>query len=435
MSHRSVVHEEQGMTLVQDVPEPDMALAERLFDALAVNTRDTQGVTRASYGDGEQFAHDLVISESHKVGLPTYVDAAGNLYVHLAGSNPSGRTILIGSHLDSVPMGGNFDGAAGVLAGLAVIAGWKKAGFRLSDNVTVMAIRAEESNWFSYSYIGSKAALGLLPPAALEVRRSDTGRTLAEHMSALGFGADRVRAGEPQIKSKDIRAYIEVHIEQGPILVEQKQPAALVTGIRGSFRYRQARVLGEYAHSGAVPRQYRRDAVVGAADLIMRLQREWLRFEAEGHDMVFTVGILSTDPAQHAFSKISGEVSLSIDVRSHTPGTLDTMQQQVIKIAKEVGEQHRVSVELGPITGSTPAIMDRELLDVFGGAMETIGIPRRGIACGAGHDAAVFAGAGIPTLMLFVRNENGSHNPDEAMDMADFAVATRVLALGLTRIS
>jgi N-carbamoyl-L-amino-acid hydrolase len=421
--------------MASGVPEPDIALAQRLFDTLADKTRDTKGVTRAPYGEGEQFAHDLVMAEAHKVGLLTTIDAAGNLYIRLPGSNPNSRQIIIGSHLDSVPMGGNFDGAAGVLTGLAVVVGWRKAGFCLAGDVTVMAIRAEESNWFPYSYIGSKSALGLLPPAALEVRRSDTGRTLADHMAALGFKPEAVRAGEPQIKPKDIRAYIELHIEQGPILVEQKQAAALVTGIRGSFRFREARVRGEYAHSGAVPRKYRHDAVVGAADLIMRLQSEWLRHEAEGHDMVFTVGMLSTDPAQHAFSKISGDVGLSIDVRSHTPATLDSMRQRVIEIADEVGRENGVRVELGALTGSTPATMDRGLLDVFGVAMDRIGEPRCEMACGAGHDAAVFAGAGVPTLMLFVRNENGSHNPDEAMDMADFAIATRVLANGLPLIT
>jgi N-carbamoyl-L-amino-acid hydrolase len=418
-----------------DVPEPDIALAERLFDILKKETADTAGVTRAAYGKGEQFAHDLVTQEAQKVGLKTRVDAAGNLYMTLPGSSPNPRTIIVGSHLDSVPMGGNYDGAAGVLTGLAVAVAWKKAGFQLADDLVVMVTRAEESNWFPHSYIGSKSALGILPDYALDVKRSDTGRTLADHMTELGLHPDRVRKGEPGIHAKDVRAYIEMHIEQGPILIEKDRPAALVTGIRGSFRYREARVLGEYAHSGAVPRAYRHDAVVATADLIMRLQKEWLRFEAEGHDMVYTVGMLSTDPAQHAFSKISGEVGLSIDVRSHNTGTLDKMRERLLAIVADVEKEHRVKVELGPLTGSTPAVMDRGLLDTFGTAMEQIGVPRMEMACGAGHDAAVFAGQGVPTLMLFVRNQNGSHNPDEAMEMADFAVVTRLLAQGLTLLS
>jgi N-carbamoyl-L-amino-acid hydrolase len=424
-----------GTSAPRDVPDPDIPLAERLFDVLRSETADTQGVTRAAYGKGEQFAHDLVIAEAHKVGLPTWVDAGGNLYVRLRGTAPNRKTIVVGSHLDSVPMGGNYDGAAGVLTGLAVIIAWQRAGFRLGDDLVVMVTRAEESNWFPHSYIGSKSALGILPAYALDVRRSDTGRTLAEHMAELGLKPDVVRAGVPQIRPEDIRAYIEMHIEQGPILVEKDQPAALVTGIRGSFRYREARVLGEYAHSGAVPRQYRHDAVIGAADLVMRLQDEWLRFETHGHDMVYTVGMFSTDPTQHAFSKISGEVRLSIDVRSHDVATLDQMRERLHAIVPEIESKHGVTIELGPLTGSTPAVMDRHLLDIFGTAMERTGIPRLEMACGAGHDAAVFAGLGVPTLMLFVRNQNGSHNPDEAMDMADFAIVTRVLAQGLTQMS
>lgn len=419
------------MTDPRNVPEPDIGLAERLFDVLRSETADVQGVTRAAYGKGEQFAHALVAAEARAAGLPVRVDAGGNLYVVLEGTGADRKAILVGSHLDSVPMGGNFDGAAGVLSGLAVVVAWQRAGYRLRDDLVVMVTRAEESNWFPHSYIGSKAALGLLPAYALEVRRSDTGRTLADHMAELGLRPDEIRAGEPQIRPQDIRAYVEVHIEQGPILVERKLPAALVTGIRGSFRYREARVLGEYAHSGAVPRNYRRDAVVGVADLIMRLQRDWLDLEAHGHDMVFTVGMLSTDPAQHAFSKIAGDVRLSIDVRSHEPRTLEEMRRRLLAIVAEVEAHHSVLVDLGPLTGSDPAVMDHALLDVFGRAMQQAGAPRFAMACGAGHDAAVFAGQGVPTLMLLVRNSNGSHNPDEAMEIADFAVATRVLARGL----
>ncbi len=417
------------------VPEPDIELAERLFAILKKETADVAGVTRAAYGDGEQFAHNLVIAEAEKVGLPTRVDAGGNLYVRLEGSGTNRKSIIVGSHLDSVPMGGNYDGAAGVITGLAVMIAWKRAGFRLKDDLVVMVTRAEESNWFPHSYIGSKSALGLLPAYALDVTRSDTGRSLAAHMTDLGLQPDIVRAGVPQIKLEDIRAYFEMHIEQGPVLIEKDLPAALVTAIRGSFRYREARVLGEYAHSGAVPRAYRHDAVIGTADIIMRLQDEWLRLEAEGKDLVYTVGMLSTDPAQHAFSKISGDVRLSIDVRSHDVPTLDEFRARLHGIVADAEKKHRVTVDLGPLTGSTPAVMDRKLLDTFGDAMDRIGLPRFEMACGAGHDAAVFAGAGVPSMMLFVRNQNGSHNPDEAMEMVDFAAVTRLLAHGLAMMS
>ena len=141
------------------------------------------------------------------------------------------------------------------------------------------------------------------------------------------------------------------------------------------------------------------------------------------------------DPAQHAFSKISGDVRLSIDVRSHDPRTLEEMRERLLAIVGDVEAAQRVRIELGALTGSDPAVMDAGLLETFGEAMVRAGTPRFAMACGAGHDAAVFAGQGVPTLMLFVRNQNGSHNPDEAMQIADFAVVTRVLAQGLAMMS
>jgi beta-ureidopropionase / N-carbamoyl-L-amino-acid hydrolase len=410
------------------LPEPDFQLAAQLFDTLAQKTRDTVGITRASYGEGEQFAHDLIAQAGRAAGLATTIDAAGNLYVTLKGRDPTKGTFLIASHLDSVPQGGNFDGAAGVIAGIAIVTAWRRAGFVPSGDVAVMAIRAEESTWFPYSYVGSKAALGRLPQSALEIPRADTGRTLAQHMSDLGFNPKAVAKGEALFNPKQLRGYVELHIEQGPVLVGQKIPLALVTGIRGSFRYREARILGEYGHSGAVPRAYRHDAVVAAADFITRLNHEWVRLEREGHDLTVTIGKLFTDPAQHAFSKISGEISICIDVRSHSKPTLATVKATVALLAAEITEKYGVRFELGQLTGSEPAEMDRDLLTRFTSAAIDLKIPHIQMASGAGHDAAVYASAGVPTAMIFVRNQNGSHNPDESMQFEDFELAVRVIA-------
>jgi N-carbamoyl-L-amino-acid hydrolase len=187
---------------------------ERLFDILARETADTAGVTREAYGKGEQFAHDLVARRRRKVGLPVTVDAAGNMYIRLAGSEPNPRTIIVGSHLDSVPMGGNFDGAAGVLTGLAVIVGWQRqdSASRRSGRDGDPRRREQLVPAFLYR---SKSALGLLPAYALDVKRSDTGRTLAEHMKELGFKPGRGAGRRTADQADDIRAYIEMHIEQG----------------------------------------------------------------------------------------------------------------------------------------------------------------------------------------------------------------------------
>jgi beta-ureidopropionase / N-carbamoyl-L-amino-acid hydrolase len=421
------------MTIV--VPEPDFQLAARLFDTLAQKTRDTVGITRASYGEGEQAAHDLIAQTGRSAGLATTSDVAGNLYVTLNGRDPEKGTFLIGSHLDSVPQGGNFDGAAGVIAGIAILASWKRAGFEPPGNVSVMAIRAEESTWFPYSYVGSKAAFGILPKAALDIVRVDTGRTLARHMAELGFDPQAVARGEAHCKPDRLRGYVELHIEQGPVLVGQDIPIALVTGIRGSFRYRDARILGEYGHSGAVPRVYRHDAVVAAADFVMQLDREWERLEREGKDLTITIGKLFTDPTQHAFSKIAGEVRICIDVRSHSKPTLATVKAFVDTLSAEICKKYGVRFEFGPLTGSEPAEMDCDLLARFTAAAVELNVPHIQMPSGAGHDAAVFAAAGVPAAMIFVRNQNGSHNPDEAMRMDDLELAARVMARAVAGLS
>jgi N-carbamoyl-L-amino-acid hydrolase len=262
----------------------------------------------------------------------------------------------------------------------------------------------------------------------------DSGRTLAQHIDELGFDSASVRKGISHWKASDLRGYAELHIEQGPVLIGNNLPLALVTGIRGSFRYRDAKIIGEYGHSGAVPRAYRHDAVVAAADFVTQLDSKWQRLEEEGHDLTVTIGKLFTDPAQHAFSKIAGEVGICIDVRSHSKPTLTVVKTYIDALAAEIARKYGVRFELGALTGSEPAAMDHDLVERFDAAANALGIAHSRMASGAGHDAATFASAGIPASMIFVRNQNGSHNPDEAMRMEDFELAVRVLALGIANL-
>lgn len=199
-----------------DQVTPDIALAEGLFDDLDRGTRTGIGIVRDSYGPGEQFAHDVMAAAAQELGLRIVRDAALNLYLTLEGENPSAPSVLVGSHLDSVNGAGNFDGAAGVISGMAAVAGFVRAGRKPPQDVTVMGIRAEESVWFDSGYVGSMASLGRLDPAHLDaVRRSDTGRTLADHMADHGADIAAVRAGRAFLDPRRIGSYIEVHIEQG----------------------------------------------------------------------------------------------------------------------------------------------------------------------------------------------------------------------------
>lgn len=411
--------------------EPDLDLAQRLLDGFAKDGADGIGITRDSYGAGEQRAHDRARDAALLLGLEVRTDAALNLYMTLPGRHRALPAAMTGSHLDSVPCGGNIDGAAGVAAGLAVLSGWRHANFVPSRDCTVMAIRAEESAWFPISYPGSKAAFGLLPADAFELTREDTGQSLAQHMKALGGAPERVAAGDAFLKPAQIDRFIELHIEQGPHLIHHDAPVGIVTGIRGSFRFRHAAAIGTYAHSGAMPRVARKDAVVATARLLMALDEDWMRMEREGRDLVVTFGKFATEPARADFSKVAGRVDFTIDIRSCEAETLRLMEERTREHAMQITKETGVQFELGLRTGSSPALMDQRLCDILTNAATRHGIKAMKMASGAGHDAATFAGQGIATAMIFVRNVNGSHNPDEAMSADDFACATRLLEAAL----
>ncbi|OZI38199.1 Zn-dependent hydrolase [Bordetella genomosp. 10] len=407
-------------------PDPDMKLAARLFDALRAATTDGVGVTRDAYGRGEQIAHDMVAESARLHGLETRVDGSGNLYLTLPGRDRAGPARMTGSHLDSVPVGGNFDGAAGVIAGLAVLAGWRAGGYVPDVDVTVMGIRAEESTWFPYSYLGSKAAFGVVENTVLDLKRSDTGLTLRRHLAGLGL--DPEGYGAPALSAAGIERFVELHIEQGPHLVDAGVPVGIVTGIRGSFRYRDMRWLGKYAHSGAVGRDKRSDAVRAAALWMSEIDTAWEMLDEMGKDLVVTVGKVATNPAQHAFSKVAGELDCCIDVRSISREVLDRYDEILHDRAENVAHRTSTRVAFGARTGSEPAVMDAGLVDGLDACARRRGIPALRMPSGAGHDAAVFANQGVKTAMIFLRNENGSHNPDEAMDLGDFALGARLLA-------
>ena len=407
---------------------PDLALAGRLFDELAAKTRRGKGIVRDSYGAGEQLAHEMMRDVARTFDLEVRVDAAGNSYAALAGRDRSAPAIVIGSHLDSVPQGGNYDGAAGVVAGIALLAGARGSGWRPAFDIVVMGIRAEEAAWFDASYAGSYAAFGRLPPEVLQVPRSDTGRSMAEHMAELGCDVDAVRRGAAHLDPARLRRYVEVHIEQGPVLVGSGAPVGIVTGIRGCRRYRNARSIGAYAHSGAVPRAHRRDAVAATVSLVHALNEAWIAWESEGHDLTFTSGELYTNPALHGPSKIAGEVRFVLDFRSISDETMRLACAKARALAEDIGARHQVRFELGAELVSEPARLDPAGCQRLKRLADEAGLAAVEMASGAGHDAAVFANFGVPANMVFIRNEHGSHNPDEAMSMADFADAARLLA-------
>jgi N-carbamoyl-L-amino-acid hydrolase len=411
-------------------------LAVRLFDELRDMSRDRRGVTRPSYGEKETEAAEIIRRAAHGFGLSTRFDAGGNLLVARAGSEKARGGVITGSHLDSVLEGGNFDGAAGVVAGLLVLVALEKMGASLSEPVTLIGTRGEESAWFSVHHIGARAALGLLDADEIDTaKRYDTGRTLAEYMAEAGCDLDAVRAGVPTFDAKAVRAYLELHIEQGPVLVHEATPVGIVSGIRGNVRVRDGRCYGEYAHSGAVPRKMRRDAFLALAEFAGRCEAEWEAIEADGGDLVLTFGKAHTDTAVHSHNKVPGEVRFVVDVRSHEMATLDRVEAFLHRTGAEIAERRGVDMVLDHVGRVTPAPMDAGIRRIMTEGAEALGVSAMQIASGGGHDAGDFANLGVPAGMVFVRNPNGSHNPDEAMDIDDFIEGTKVLGWTLARLA
>lgn len=408
--------------------QPDVGLAERLFAELRACTSQGAGIVRDTYGRGEQIAHEIAEQAATAIGLEVARDAALNLYMTLPGNDRSAPSLLVGSHLDSVPRGGNYDGAAGVLAGLAALSALRRAGAVPATDLTVMAIRAEEAAWFDGSYLGSNAAFGLIPSAQYDaIRRSDTGRSLADHMEEYGADLSALRRGDAYLSPTRLRGFIELHIEQGPVLEGAGVPVGIVTGIRGCRRFRNAHCLGAYGHSGAEPRRHRSDAVAATVALIRELELRWEAIEASGGDLTFTVGELYTDRALHGPSKIAGETRFVLDFRSIDDATMREMRDLALSLANEIGERYRVTFALGDELFSAPAGLDAAMRARFAAIAQRLDIASLAMASGAGHDAAVFANLGVPAGMLFVRNAHGSHNPNENMAIADFAAASRIL--------
>lgn len=409
----------------------DRECAQRLFAALYAHWRESPGYTgmyRPGYSQQETAAIGMVLQEAHRIGMPSYADLAGNVYMRFAGSNPRAKAIVTGSHLDAVPQGGQFDGPAGVIGPLAMCSAFKKAGVTPPQDIIVMITRAEESPWYAQSSIGSKLAVGNFPVEKMaSLTHREDGRTLAQHMEHCGVDARKLQACGVLLPTGQIAAFIELHIEQGPLLHQQGVPVGVVTSNRGSIRIPSVRFEGEGGHTGTTPMELRRDAVRAAARFITRFEDGCNALIAQGHDVVFTIPVIGQAPGASP-TTIPSECHFTLEARSDSIPTQTLILALIGKVQYAVEQEYGVTVTLAKPVVSRPARMDADMQARLAAAAGKQQVAHQAIAGGAGHDAAIFANAGIKTGMLFIRHEGRSHRHDEGMAVDDMAAAVQVLA-------
>ncbi|HJI93727.1 MAG TPA: Zn-dependent hydrolase [Sutterellaceae bacterium] len=412
---------------MSELQQKGLEFAKKIFDDIRAMSADVQGVTRQAFSAKETEVLDYLTKIGQSLQLEITLDRAGNVWMTLPGKDRSLPAFVAGSHVDSVPQGGNYDGLAGVTAALTVAWWMRQTGFQPVRDYTVLMMRGEESSFFGKAYMGSLGMLGKLTAKDLALKIRDGSCTLAEAMQSCGIDTEAVSGGKPLVDIDRIAAFVELHIEQGPTLDAQKEArAGIVTGIRGNIRHKAVRILGEAAHSGATDKPYRHDALMAFTDWMQRVDRAWDRWLIQGEDLVFTVGVLKM-ASSAAISVIPGEVTFSVDIRSLSADTVKRFHDLMQKYGEEVASERGVKIEYDPALVTAPSGVDAALSDRLETSAKAEGIPCMRLASGAGHDSAVLGNNGIPVAMIFVANQLGSHNPHEAMKMEDFMQGTDIL--------
>ena len=412
---------------MSELQQKGFDFAKKIFDDIREMSRDVQGVTRQAFSAKETEVLEYLTAIGRTLDLEIKPDRAGNVWMTLPGKDRALPAFVAGSHVDSVPQGGNYDGLAGVTAALTVAWWMRQTGYQPVRDFTVLMMRGEESSFFGKAYMGSLGMLGKLTEKDLALKIRDGSCTLAQAMQSCGIDTGAVSGGKALIDTDKIAAFVELHIEQGPTLDAQKEArAGIVTGIRGNIRHKAVKILGEAAHSGATDKPYRHDALMAFTDWMQRIDRAWDRWLVNGEDLVFTVGVLKM-ASSAAISVIPGEVTFSVDIRSLSADTVRRFHDLMQKYGEEVAAERGVKIEYDPALLTAPSGVDSQLSDRLESSAKAEGIPCIRLASGAGHDSAVLGNNGIPVAMIFVANQLGSHNPHEAMKMEDFMQGTDIL--------
>ena len=390
----------------------------RRIDDLAAVSEESDHLTRVYLTEALRQAADLIQSWMREAGMSTHLDAIGNVCGRYEGERPGAPCLMLGSHYDTVRDAGKWDGPLGVITAIACIADLNRRGKRLPFAIEVIGFADEEGVRFASTLLGSRAVAGTFDARVLNVRDRD-GVSMRDALVQFGLDPDHI--GTAARARGDLLAYLELHIEQGPVLEAQNLPVGVVTAIAGATRL-AARLTGMAGHAGTVPMALRRDALAGAAECIGAIE-QFCRSDAAG--LVGTVGSIQARPG--ATNVIPGEVSFSIDMRAPTDMHRKRAVADIVARLEAIAERRQLALQLDVTHENRTVPCAQWLKDQIGQAIGAEGFSVFELPSGAGHDGMAMVDI-ADVGMIFVRCRGGiSHHPDEHVEPADVDAGARVL--------
>lgn len=395
-----------------------MRIAERLSELSEIGKTSEGGVNRPGYSFEEKQAKQLVMSWMEEAGLSVTIDGAGNVIGRMAGAT-EGKAICSGSHVDSVPNGGNFDGPLGVIAALEVAEAWKETGVQPEKPYEVIIFSDEEGARFGAGLTGSHAMAGHLEEKNPSELKDFDGKSFETVMDE--YGSSLAAVWEAKRDMNEIELFVELHIEQGKLLEKNGLSVGAVKGIAGPV-WMNVTFEGEAGHAGNTPMDDRRDSLVAASHFIHAIASLPKKFSDTA---VATIGKLNVYP--NGINVIPQKIELTVDIRDIHKDKRDALVESIIGAAQVSASVHNVDVECQQTLAVDPLLIPEKLLSDMKESIEQFGMEPMELMSGAGHDTMVL-GREVPAAMLFVQSKKGvSHNPEEWTDLNDCVLAVHVL--------
>ncbi|MBU9713399.1 Zn-dependent hydrolase [Evansella tamaricis] len=393
-------------------------LANRLKELAKIGLVNDGGSNRMGFSKEELEAKAKVKQWMAKAGLVTREDGAGNVFGRLEGKDRNAPVVLAGSHVDSVPRGGHFDGPLGVLSALEVVESWKETGFQPNKSFEVVIFTDEEGSRFNSGLMGSSSMMGELEKEQYLDRKDVFGNRFSQVLTEYGLTVDSFFNNKYE---SEIAAFIEVHIEQGKQLEKENLPIGYVTGVAGPC-WLELTFIGEAGHAGNTPMNDRSDALIGASEFICNVEKIPKEINTTA---VATVGKLMVHP--NGINVIPGKVELTVDIRDINEDSRNRLVMKVKELAQKIANERELELELNEKIRIKPIPVLEDMQQLAINAIRDTGIKPYPIPSGAGHDAMIL-GKYVPMAMLFVRSLNGvSHNPMEWTTLDDCVKSVHVL--------